>query len=480
MFVARAYIGESALTRRPSSPASEPHTWFPRKAHHQGFIIILSTESTRICSTALCCVEVSAKMSLNFSDLTNFDFNFDLGITPEGSNPFSDPLTSDSGTSQMSSPLPDFTTPIDNVTDSLSNQTNGGISFNTSNASPIAPSPMAISPPSIYGQAPPTRCIYPDPQISPIAPVGRQWTPCAPPRGAPLHPPPEPRRWTPCASPTGQPAHLPRASSRRWRPCNPPPNVRKWRPCSPPPSAQRRPMDPQPVARTPFHVPGMSSRLGLQKCAYSPVEDIPRPPRSIPAQRQVSQALPIRPLVSTLDPSLLMLGQRTTAQPTFTAPPSLDNGSQSTKNPEPSSVTSPDDGMTSISGSSSVTLSSARRGSIHLEDLYSANEDSDNSDCSLSPPPPSPSSPNPYTSNLHKRKTPSSFHSQQKRRKSRLVAEIEDTREYSDAHSHFSKSDDGDDENDIFIPNSRFRDNKGKCEIRRSGRQRSSVISYAE
>ena len=187
-----------------------------------------------------------------------------------------------------------------------------------------------------------------------------RWIPCAPPPGYSPHSPHpqrEPSIWKPCAPPPGYSAHSPHPirGPSIWQPCAPPPGYSPNSPYSighQPSTRPRALTRPQGVARTPFHNPVMSSRLGLPQGKQSGV-DARVPPRSVPSGYAGGNTF--------VDPSLLTSSRPRPTQPTEEKP-----------KPRSSSL------------STTTYASKPRQGSIHLEDLCTSDDDSDVSECDLS------------------------------------------------------------------------------------------------
>lgn len=119
-----------------------------------------------------------------------------------------------------------------------------------------------------------------------------------------------------------------------------------------------------------------------------------------------------------------------------------------------------------------------RKGSIHLEDLYGSDEDSDEEDCKLSSVPVSPSPRMPVPRKRKCSAEVSDDISQLDRKKSKVLAEIENTEDFIQGQGQMSQGDDDDDEDEISTTK-RYRDRKNQHNLsRRSTRQKKRVVSY--
>ena len=413
-------------------------------------------------------------MAVDFSDLVDFDFDVE-----------SDSQTHMSWhTEPLGSVTPDFDGFFDSPTNDSPKQP-----YHTSAPSEypdpeMVKYPFATSPYSPSGRAPAATMATRYPQTSMASAPQREpsrWIPCAPPPGIPRHPPPpqfEPSRWVPCAPPPGYPKQMPRQQQEpsRWTPCAPPPGQPAYIPRSalmPP----RGKISPPPVARMPFHHPDISERLGLQKYCSSPVSYPSPVPRSTPARGLVSPAGSTNPVSSTIDPAVLGPVKPLPRSPPCEILPNINRGltpGQPVKTVESPTKSVPNPGPVSAGPSQ------RRRGSIHAEDLYGSDEESEGSDLDLSPTSSSPVNPTPAALPCKRKSSgpKSSRVSQPGMKRRKLLAEIQDTDEFIQSQDQEVDSDDDDID---LTPLRQRRKLKGKGNsARRSLRQKTRVASYAE
>ena len=355
---------------------------------------------------------------------------------------------------------------------------------------PPGKAPIAIMTNSPYkspGQAPIAIMTKPYPQnalASGPQPEPSRWIPCAPPPGIPVHPPPpqrEPSRWVPCAPPIGYPKQILRQQREpsRWTPCAPPPGQPAHITRSAP-SPLRGPSSSPSVARMPFHHPEISERLGLQKYCPAPVSYPSSVPRSAPAYGFVSQARSTKPVFGTIDPAVSVSVKSSPPSPPCGTLPNMNRGFPQGQPVSP--IRSPTISVP-MPEPSSAKPSQFRRGSIHVEDLYSSDEDSEGNDSDLSP---APSSAIKSTSTAIPRKRKCSAPkpcrgSQPDIKKRKLLAEIRDTDEFVQSQGQEIDSDDDDDDDIDVTPMRQRRKLKGQGDLaRRSVRQKKRVASYAE
>jgi len=374
-------------------------------------------------------------MSCEYPDLNDFQFDFD----PSFQAPFDFPdLTT-----------PELTMQFDPVVDTLPAPMNPDFSFGSPSDFEPAAFGQTIHPSSLPGPQSAPKPLLPRLQIPPTPEVSR-WVPCSPPPGFSRNLPREPSRWVPCSPPPGYPAH-------------PPSGVPTWVPCNPPPRPDGRLIYPQQVARTPFHNPGMSSRLGLQQSSMSPYYAYPpQIPRSVPSQPCYPEVAP-------------------TSLPRFTSKPSRLAAAKPVRNWQTANKLSHSNAASNLKYDVQHpikyrTANRTGRGSIQVEDLCDSDESCDDSASSLSPATLSPNSTISQTSSLGKTMNALIGDKRDSARATnkRKLAEIEESEEGSTS----SESHTGDDE---FVPKRQCRNIRGLDSVsRRSRRERKQVSFYVE